>query len=220
MIFTFRRLTGILLLAATATLAQASVAYTFDTGAQGFTAASGSVLAWSSQGGVGNSGYIYIADYTPGETYTMAPSSGNLASLFGGMLSFDYNVLGHRVNNVYQAYDRFGTITIFSGPSFVTADVIDPIASDLSGTGWHSANYRLTEAFWSGNASLASILDDVTAIHMVTEYNTTINWPDEVVGLDNFALSAEVPEPMSLSLALVALAGLGLSSRRRKASAS
>ena len=220
MIFTFRRLTGILLLAATASLAQASVAYTFDTGAQGFTAASGSVLAWSSQGGVGNSGYIYIADYTPGETYTMAPSSGNLASLFGGMLSFDYNVLGHRVNNVYQAYDRFGTITIFSGPSFVTADVIDPIASDLSGTGWHSANYRLTEAFWSGNASLASILDDVTAIHMVTEYNTTINWPDEVVGLDNFALSAEVPEPMSLSLALVALAGLGLSSRRRKASAS
>ncbi len=220
MIFTFRRLTGILLLAATASLAQASVAYTFDTGAQGFTAASGSVLAWSSQGGVGNSGYIYIADYTPGETYTIAPSSGNLASLFGGMLSFDYNVLGHRVNNVYQAYDRFGTITIFSGPSFVTADVIDPIASDLSGTGWHSANYRLTEAFWSGNASLASILDDVTAIHMVTEYNTTINWPDEVVGLDNFALSAEVPEPMSLSLALVALAGLGLSSRRRKASAS
>ena len=219
MIFTFRRLTGILLLAATATLAQASVAYTFDTGAQGFTAASGSVLAWSSQGGVGNSGYIYIADYTPGETYTIAPSSGNLASLFGGMLSFDYNVLGHRVNNVYQAYDRFGTITIFSGPSFVTADVIDPIASDLSGTGWHSANYRLTEAFWSGNASLASILDDVTAIQMVTEYNTTINWPDEVVGLDNFALSAEVPEPMSLSLALVALAGLGLSSRRRKASA-
>ena len=220
MIFTFRRLTGILLLAATATLAQASVAYTFDTGAQGFTAASGSVLAWSSQGGVGNSGYIYIADYTPGETYTIAPSSGNLASLFGGMLSFDYNVLGHRVNNVYQAYDRFGTITIFSGPSFVTADVIDPIASDLSGTGWHSANYRLTEAFWSGNASLASILADVTAIHVVTEYNTTINWPDEVVGLDNFALSAEVPEPMSLSLALVALAGLGLSSRRRKASAS
>ena len=220
MIFTFRRLTGILLLAATATLAQASVAYTFDTGAQGFTAASGSVLAWSSQGGVGNSGYIYIADYTPGETYTIAPSSGNLASLFGGMLSFDYNVLGHRVNNVYQAYDRFGTITIFSGPSFVTADVIDAIASDLSGTGWHSANYRLTEAFWSGNASLASILADVTAIHVVTEYNTTINWPDEVVGLDNFALSAEVPEPMSLSLALVALAGLGLSSRRRKASAS
>lgn len=219
---TLRNMTAAFFLMAAASLAQADVVYNFNSGAQGFAASSGSVLAWQSTGGVGNTGYVTVADYTPGESYTIAPVAADLSSLLGGLFSFDYNALSHRVGNAYDAYDRFGTITIFSGASFVTADVISAITSDITGTGWHHMAYGLTDALWSGNSSLSSVLTNVTGINIVTEYNNTTRWPDEVIGFDNFSLTAAanaVPEPMSLSLVLTALAGLGLTSRLRRKNA-
>jgi len=215
-----RQLMGTVALMALAAAAHASPTFNFNTGAQGVTAGTGGVVQWRSSGGIGNTGYIDVTDYTPGETYLIAPVSGNLSSLLGGTLSFSYNSTGQRRTNAYVPYDAFGTVRIYSGASFVEADLIAPIVSDIMGTGWHTTSaYSLLDSAWTGSGLLSSILANVTMVTIVSEYNNTVVWPDEIIGFDNIAFAPSattVPEPASGALLIAGLLGAGLVARRKR----
>jgi len=208
------------LLASVTVAAHAGYVSNFDTGLDGWSGSGGlPAITWQSSGGIGNTGFIQSIDMAGGQMAVVSPSLGNQVSTYGGTLSFGYNVFKLLSGNVYVGDPLFGTVTLSSGSLFVTADLIAPASSNIAGSGWHTTSLGLDDALWSGNATLSTVLANVTGVSIITEYDQSQRYPDEVVGIDSFALAAAprgVPEPATLALLLTGSVGAFAIRRRRR----
>ena len=193
------------LLAGVSAHANADLAYTFDSDAQGFTV---NVPAGELSYQAG--GYLRVQDLT-GDTNVslILPGSavaGGWLAYVGGTLSFDA-----RMESPIDSYwPEFGTITLFSPLGSLAVDVA---AGDAPGVGWATYSVVLDAASWSTSPEvLATVLANLQQVDISMEAG---NGPIEVVHIDNVTLSSAVPEPGIWAMSLMGLMALGWVVRRR-----
>lgn len=193
------------LLASVATHANADLAYTFDTDAQGFT-----VNVPAGEMSYQAEGYLRIQDLT-GDTNVslILPGSalaGGWMPYVGGTLSFDA-----RMESPIDSYwPEFGTITLFSTLGSLAVDVA---AGDAPGLGWATYSVVLDAASWSTTPELlATVLANLQLVDISMEAG---NGPIEVLHIDNVTLSAAVPELGTWAMTLMGLMAMGCVVRRR-----
>ncbi|MDO9004767.1 MAG: laminin B domain-containing protein [Aquabacterium sp.] len=198
-------LLSVALLAGVATHANADLAYTFDSDAQGFTV---NVPAGELSHEAG--GYLRIKDLT-GDTNVslILPGSavaGGWLSYVGGTLSFDA-----RMESPIDSYwPEFGTITLSSTVGSLAVDVA---VGDAPGLGWATYSVVLDAANWSTSPEvLASVLANLQQVDISMEAG---NGPIELLHIDNVTLSTAVPEPGTWAMSLMGLMALGWAVRRR-----
>lgn len=171
----------------------------FATGSEGWTTSNGGDSAWVASGGAPG-GWLRVADSSNDDFLLNAPSAwlGNWTGYFGGTLSFD----ALNVNGESPDWAPFGEITLTGGAGTVALDAVaagNPPADGL----WHHYTVLLApSAGWSGSASLAAVLADVTSLTIKGEFHAGVT---EVVGFDNIEVSP-VPEPAQAVLMIGGLA--------------
>lgn len=190
--------------ASTASAASAN----FNSGSEGWTTPVGGTQTWQATGGNAG-GWLQVEDIDGNtDIHLTAPAAwlGNWSPYLGGTFSFD----AKNVNGIATDWPGFGEITISGTAGSVVLDIAaagQPVADGL----WHRYSVSLTPAAgWSGSASLASVLANVTSLSINGELHAG---PGEIVGFDNIQVTA-VPEPASYALLLGGLALLA--GRRRK----
>lgn len=172
----------------------------FDSGAEGWTTTFGGVQTWVATGG-NTGGWLRVADDTNDDFLLNAPSAwlGNWSGYLGGTLSFD----ALNVNNESPDWAPFGEVTITGTAGTVVLDAVAANNPPANGQ-WHRYSVLLSPAAgWSGSATLAAVLANVTSLTIKGEFHAGVT---EVVGMDNIQVTA-VPEP---SHAALLLGGLGL----------
>lgn len=172
----------------------------FASDAEGWTTSNGGTQTWVATGGNGG-GWLRAADVSSDDFLLNAPTTwlGNWSGFVGGTLSFD----ALNVNNDAPDWAPFGEVTITGAAGTVVLDAVAANQPPADGQ-WHRYSVLLSPAAgWSGNASLAAVLVNVTSLTIKGEFHNGVS---EVVGFDNITVTA-VPEPASAALLL---AGLGL----------
>lgn len=201
-----------------ASAAQADVAYTFDTDVQGFSLLGDGTLEHVVDGG---NGFLKVTD-TNGNTdvlaqVPLAAASVDWSVYLGGTLSFD----GTMLNGITPSWPDFGVIRFTSTTDqVVLADLAPNVGNVITepGTTWKTYTATLNDAtFNQGGGSLAAVLANLKSVTLSLEAG---NGPVEVVGIDNFKVTAAVPEPESWALLFTGAGLLGLISRRRRQGAS
>lgn len=196
------------LIALGAALPLAVSAASFDTDAQGWTTTNGGVQTWVATGGNGG-GWLRVADDTGDDFLLNAPLAwlGNWSGYLDGTLTFD----ALNANNESPDWAPFGEVTITGAAGTVVLDAIAPNNPPADGL-WHSYSVLLSPAAgWTGSASLAAVLANVTSLTIKGEFHAGVT---EVVGMDNIEVTA-VPEPASTALMLGGLGLLALLRRKR-----
>lgn len=180
----------------------------FATDAEGWTTSNGGVQTWMPSGGNGG-GWLRVADDTGDDFLLNAPAAwlGNWSGYLGGTLSFD----ALNANGESPDWAPFGEVTITGAAGTVVLDAVaanNPPADGL----WHHYSVQLSPAAgWSGSASLAAVLANVTSLTIKGEFHAGVS---EVVGMDNVEVTA-VPEPASAALLLAGGGLLALLRRKR-----
>ncbi len=192
-----------------------AVVSTFDTDADGWTAA-GDIegpLTWTATGG-NPAGHVLIDDLTTGGvTYFVAPLAflGNKSGALGTDLTFDLMQVYPGGANQFVSPD-----VLLQGNGLTLA--FDTPVNPGNGT-WTSYVVPLTATGWKLNSlsgaaatseQFASVLANLTSLKIRAEYQTGA----DVGHLDNVAL---VPEPATNAMILLGLAGVALAARRRSA---
>jgi hypothetical protein len=190
-------------------LAASAASAGFNTGDEGWTTPVGGTQTWMPTGGNGG-GWLQVEDLDGNtDIHLTAPSAwlGDWSAYLGGTLSFD----AKNVNGISTDWPGFGEITLNSAAGSVVLDIAaagQPTADGL----WHRYSVSLTPAAgWTGSASLASVLANVTGLTINGELHAG---PGEIVGFDNIQVTA-VPEPASGALLLGGLALLAGWRRKR-----
>lgn len=182
--------------------------YSFDADAQGWTAATGGSASWISSGG-NSGGFLQVADISNDEDFVAvvpAGALGNWSSYLGGSFSFD----ARNVNNESVNWPSFGQITLTSGQTSLTLDLI-PSGQPLADGLWHHYDVPLTASAWG--AQLPLVLSNITGATISGEFHAG---PTEVLGFDNIGITAAVPEPTTPALMLGGLALLGIVALKRR----
>lgn len=180
----------------------------FDTDAQGWTTTHGGLQTWVATGGNGG-GWLRVADDSGDDFLLNAPSAwlGNWSGYLGGTISFD----ALNANGESPDWAPFGEITITGTAGTVVLDAIAPNNPPADGQ-WHRYSVLLAaSAGWSGSASLAAVLANVTSLTIKGEFHAGVT---EVVGMDNIEVAA-VPEPTQAALLAAGLGALALLRRKR-----
>jgi hypothetical protein len=190
-------------------LAASAASAGFNAGNEGWTTPVGGTQAWVATGGNGG-GWLQLEDLDGGtDIHLTAPAAwlGDWSGYLGGTFSFD----AKNVNGIAADWPGFGEITITGAAGSVVLDIAaagQPTADGL----WQHYSVSLTSAAgWSGSASLASVLANVTGLTINGELHAG---PGEIVGFDNVQVTA-VPEPASYALLLGGLALLAGWRRKR-----
>lgn len=204
--------------------AQATISYTFDAGAQGWSYGNVSSLGPDIYGAapwdVG--GYLRLADLA-GETGVYAPGEvlGDQSAAYGGNISFD-------VSDAFNDASPYVALILYSAGLAVSIPHAQP-----GTTGPVNFSFDLTEAgftVFNGNtnpgstpvteAEFRSVLANLTGIGIRTEWNTGAD--DSTI--DNVVFSGfgggapgAVPEPASWALMIVGFGLAGATLRRRTA---
>lgn len=189
-------------------VAPAASAASFNTDAEGWTTTNGGVQTWIGTGGNGG-GWLRVADDSNDDFLLNAPAAwlGNWSGFVGGTLSFD----ALNANGETPDWAPFGEVIISGTAGSVVLDAVaanNPPADGL----WHHYSVSLSPAAgWSGSASLAAVLANVTSLTIKGEFHAGVS---EVVGMDNIEVSA-VPEPANAALMLGGLGLLAMLRRKR-----
>lgn len=198
---------------------------TFDTDAQGWTAAAVDAGSWSVAGpataafnGEGNpGGSLRVADPDSWWTYFVAPAAflGDKSAAFGGSLSFDsrYVTPGDSNANEADVVLKGAGLTLLrdlTGTLPVTWTHFD-VSLNASGA-WRVGN-TFSGAI-ATDAQILAVLTGLDALWINAEHFTPVK---EVIALDNVVLAAPVPEPETYAMMLAGLGVLGAAARRRKA---
>lgn len=196
-----------LALSMAACAAQADLLYTFDTDAQGFTITSGGALVHQVEGG---NGFLQATDLDLSDMLLNVPlgaSSTDWRGYFGGTLSFDARIL----NGTAPDWPGFGALTFGNARVSVTFDIV-PVTDPTST--WKTYSVVFDPLAWGVEDFL---VDDIfSSLEYVTLNLESGNGAVEVVGIDNFRLTAAVPEPGSVAMLLAGLAVVGAAGYRRR----
>jgi len=181
-----------------------AASFSFDTGSQGWTAALGGALTWTSTDG-NPGGYLRVADASNDDFVIVAPAGalGDWSAFLGGKISFD----ARNENGVAADWPTFGEVSLNNGtPVDLVAVGLPPPDGQ-----WHHYEVPLTTAVWGAN--LPSLLANITSMTLRGEFH---NGVAEVVGFDNISITAvpELPVP-ALMLAGLAMVGAATLKRRR-----
>ncbi|MDT9000183.1 PEP-CTERM sorting domain-containing protein [Paucibacter sp. APW11] len=194
-----------LMLALTTAQAQ-TITEDFSLGAQGWTASNGGALSHQASGGNGG-GFLQIADSSSDDFLIVAPTAllGNWSSFLGGTLSFD----ARNINGDSPDWSPFGELTFSGAAGAVSLDMVSPNLPPADGQ-WHRYSVQLTVANFG--AQLPAVLAQLNGLSIKGEYHNGVS---EVLGFDNFSVSA-VPEPSQALLLSLGLVGLVPWLRRRR----
>lgn len=196
-----------LALSMAACTAQADLLYTFDTDAQGFAINAGGSLGHQVERG---NGFLQATDLDLSDMLLNVPLGGNWADwsgYFGGTLSFDARIL----NGTPADWPGFGALTFGNARVSVTFDIVpatDPTSS------WKTYSVIFDPLAWGVEDFLVESI--FTSLEYVTLNLESGNGAIEVVGIDNFRLTAAVPEPGSVAMILAGLAVVGAVGSRRR----
>jgi hypothetical protein len=164
-------------IASTKLVEAASVTSTFDTDADGWSAAGdfASPVTWSATGG-NPAGTVFIPDsVTGGTTYFVAPAKylGNHAGAYGQSLTFD-------LKQVIGAPNQFDNDDVILTASSLTLAYNTPYNPALDGS-WTSFKVPLTEAGWhvgtifgaaATQTQFQTVLSALTDLRIRAEYQT------------------------------------------------
>lgn len=196
------------LIACCLALPLAASAAGFATDADGWTTTNGGLQTWVATGGNGG-GWLRVADSSSDDFLLNAPTVwlGDWSGYLGGTLSFD----ALNANGESPDWAPFGEVTITGAAGTVVLDAVAANNPPADGQ-WHRYSVLLSPAAgWSGSASLAAVLANVTHLTIKGEFHAGVS---EVVGFDNIEVSA-VPEPTSAALLLAGVGLLGALRRKR-----
>jgi hypothetical protein len=198
-----------LVLASCLPVAQAAgISLTFDSDAQGVTAANGGTLAYNP------AGYITEHDINGDDMVVVLPTAllGDWSAYLNGTLSFD----AINLSGVPSDWPGFGLVTITGTAGSVAFD-LEPSAHPT--VFWAPYSTTLSTANFGGN--LPSVLANVTGVTIKLESHNGFDagnpMNSDYNGFDNFKVTAAVPEPESWLLGAVGVLALGLASRKRRA---
>lgn len=186
----------------------AGISLTFDTDAQGVTAANGGTLAYNP------AGYLTEQDINGDDMVVVLPAAllGDWSAYLNGTLSFD----AINLSGVPSDWDGFGLVTLTGTAGSVAFD-LEPGAKPTST--W--ATYGTTLSTANFGANLPSVLAQVTGVTIKLESHNGFDagnpMNSDYNGFDNFKVTAAVPEPSTWLLGAVGLAALGVVSSKRRA---
>lgn len=185
-----------------------NIAEDFSAGAQGWTASNGGALSYQASGGNAG-GFLQIADSSSDDFLIVAPTAilGNWSGLLGGTLSFD----ARNINGDSPDWSLFGELTLSGAAGSVSLDMVAPNLPPADGQ-WHHYSVQLTVANFG--AQLPAVLAQLNGLTIKGEYHNGVS---EVLGFDNFSVSA-VPEPSQALLLSLGLLGVAPLLRRRRKS--
>jgi hypothetical protein len=153
---------------------------------------------------------------TPMSANVSFGSGVNWSAATGGTFGLSLRYLSQGLSGPVNR-EAFGTVTLLSGSNAVSRDLFPSSTVNGANGGWVSASSLLSPAGWSGNATLAQVLGNVTGIRIDIDPRSGGFWVGgvgEKVGLDNVVVTA-VPEPHEWALMLAGLGLVGWAARRR-----
>lgn len=177
---------------------------TFDTDAEGFTV-DGFGLAHQSSGG-NPGGYLRLNDNAGGYA-TLTPGGAFFGALTpGATLSFDATLFSANGSSTTE----FGEITLAGGGFTATVDA----AIGVPPTGsWETYAVSLEAATWGlAPGDFAAMLASLDTFSLVIETTLGVN---EVIGIDNFAVTETVVPIPAAAFLFAPLAGAAVLRRRR-----
>lgn len=206
---------AVLAIAASPLAAHANVTSTFDTDAEGWSAAGDSAapVMWEASGGNPDGNISILDAVTGGVTFFVAPAKflGDQSLSFGQTLSFD---LKQHISGGSNQFD-YNDVVLAGGGLTLVMDTADNPTFDA----WTHYSVPLAAGVWhvdslggalASDAQVQSVLGNLSALNIRAEYQTG---PDTGY-LDNVVLAA-VPEPATSALWLGGLGLLAWRARRR-----
>ncbi|MEM1379765.1 MAG: hypothetical protein AAGH41_03980 [Pseudomonadota bacterium] len=188
------------------TASAATLTAEFDTGAEGFTAPD-FILQWQATGG-NPDGYLRLEDDTGGFGVLFFGPALVVPLEVGGTISFDATLFSATGGNTPD----FGELTLSGGGFTATVDMVTGVPPTGS---WQTYSVGLDAAtFGLSTGDFATMLANIDGIELVIESTFGIN---EVLGFDNFRVSAADAVPVPAAAFLFASLAGALAVRRRMA---